>query len=158
MSAFRIPAIAFAAALIAVAPMEASAQGAGRDDPAASSSERPRWRGPGMTGPRGMERGWRHHRQAGQEGYGSMRGQMMHGRMMGMGMMGLSGREMMMILMDTDGDGSVSRQEFLDAHGRIFDYLDRDGDGRLGADEMFRRRAWPGEADDAPTEEPDTEQ
>ena len=44
--------------------------------------------------------------------------------------------EMMMILMDSDGDGAVSLQEFQAAHERIFKAMDADKDGRLTLDEI----------------------
>jgi hypothetical protein len=44
--------------------------------------------------------------------------------------------EMMMILMDSDGDGAVSLQEFQTAHERIFKAMDADKDGKLTLDEI----------------------
>ncbi|ACI94555.1 calcium-binding EF-hand [Afipia carboxidovorans OM5] len=42
----------------------------------------------------------------------------------------------MFILMDSNGDGTVSLQEFQAAHERIFKAMDSDKDGRLTFDEM----------------------
>lgn len=71
---------------------------------------------------------------------------MMGGRgMMGKGMMdrhhpGAMGGGMMMrmmfSLMDADGDGSISLQEFQAAHERIFKGIDQNKDGRLTMEEM----------------------
>jgi hypothetical protein len=43
---------------------------------------------------------------------------------------------MMMILMDTDGDGAVSLQEFQAGQERIFKAMDADKDGRLTLEEI----------------------
>ena len=66
----------------------------------------------------------------------------MMGHMMGRGMMG--GGEMgpsfmmrmMFALMDADGDGTVSLQEFQAAHERIFKAMDRNKDGQVTQEEM----------------------
>ena len=42
---------------------------------------------------------------------------------------------------DTDGDGSLSREEFDRGVGALFAELDRDGDGRLDAEELPRFRS-----------------
>lgn len=89
------------------------------------------------------------------------RGMMGSGGMMGRGMMaqeGMMGRGtmgppvMMRIifsLMDSDGDGTISLQEFQAAHERIFKGMDANKDGRLTPEEMQAfmqgtRRAVPG--------------
>ncbi len=43
---------------------------------------------------------------------------------------------MMMILMDSDGDGAVSLQEFQAGHERMFKAMDVDKDGRLTLEEV----------------------
>ena len=90
------------------------------------------------------------------------RGMMGHGGMMGRGMMGpggMMGRGMMgppvmmriiFSLMDSDGDGTISLQEFQAAHERIFKGMDANKDGRLTPEEMQAfmqgtRRAIPGQ-------------
>ncbi len=54
------------------------------------------------------------------------RGAIGHGMMM----------RMMFSLMDADGDGSISLQEFQSAHERIFKGMDQNKDGRLTMEEM----------------------
>jgi len=65
------------------------------------------------------------------------------GGMMGRGMMGggmMMGPPIMMrmifALMDADGDGTISLQEFQAAHERIFKAMDSNKDGRLTPEEM----------------------
>jgi hypothetical protein len=87
---------------------------------------------------------------SGMMGPGGMRGRdiMGHGGMMGRGMMGqegMMGRGMMappvmlriiFSLMDSDGDGTISFQEFQAAHERLFKGMDANKDGRLTPEEM----------------------
>ncbi len=96
----------------------------------------------GMMGPGGMT------------GHGMMgRGMMAQEGMMGRGTMGPP--VMMRIifsLMDSDGDGTISLQEFQAAHERIFKGMDANKDGRLTPEEMQAfmqgtRRAVPGQWD-----------
>jgi hypothetical protein len=74
--------------------------------------------------------------QGGMMGRGMMGG--MGGRMMGGGMMMGPPIMMRMIfaLMDADGDGTISLQEFQAAHERIFKAMDSNKDGRLTPEEM----------------------
>jgi hypothetical protein len=68
--------------------------------------------------------GWRHH-----EGW--RRGPIGHASM-GHGMM----MRMLFALMDSDGDGTISLQEFQAAHERIFKAMDASKDGRLTLEEI----------------------
>ena len=62
---------------------------------------------------------------------------MMGGHMMGHGgMMGPLAMRIMFILMDTDGDGTVSLQEFQAAHERLFKAMDTDKDGTVSLEEF----------------------
>jgi Ca2+-binding EF-hand superfamily protein len=67
---------------------------------------------------------------------------MMGGHMTGRGMMGggATGHQimfrMMFALMDADGDGTISLQEFQAAHERLFKAMDSNKDGKLTLEEM----------------------
>jgi hypothetical protein len=78
--------------------------------------------GSGMMGPGGMMG------QGGMMGHGAMMGP----RTMGSGMM----MRMLFAVMDADGDGTLSLQEFQTAHERIFKAMDANKDGRLTLEEM----------------------
>jgi len=58
------------------------------------------------------------------------------GMMMGAGMMGHGMMRMMLIVMDTDGDGALSLEEFQAVHERMFAAMDGDDDGKLTFEEM----------------------
>lgn len=64
---------------------------------------------------------------------------MMSGNMMGKGMMGggmMMHPDMMIVMLDTDGDGSLSLAEFQSMHERMFTYMDKNKDGKLEASEL----------------------
>ena len=77
-------------------------------------------------------------------GQGGMVGRGMMGRegMMGCGMMGHGGMmgppamRIIFALMDSDGDGTISLEEFQAAHARIFKAMDVDKDGTLTLEKM----------------------
>jgi Ca2+-binding EF-hand superfamily protein len=73
------------------------------------------------------------HEDADMMGHGDMMGHdMMGGGAMGHGIM----FRMMFALMDADGDGTISLQEFQAAHERIFKAMDSNKDGKLTMEEM----------------------
>jgi EF hand len=86
----------------------------------------------------------------GPEGH-AMMGQ---GGMMGCGMMGRGGGMMgrgvamrfIFALMDSDGDGTVSLQEFQAAHEKIFKAMDTDKDGTLTLEEIQAFMRGPGKS------------
>ena len=43
---------------------------------------------------------------------------------------------MMMIMMDTNGDGALSLEEVQAVHTRMFNYVDADKDGKVTPEEM----------------------
>ena len=52
----------------------------------------------------------------------------------------------LLLLMDTDKNGRVSKQEFMDFMAKVFDQLDTNHDGQLDVKELakFRERPWAG--------------
>ncbi len=76
---------------------------------------------------------FRYHR--GMMGRGLMGGGMI-GRGYGRGIMGPMMMRMIFSLMDADGDGKISLQEFQAAHERIFKAMDTDHDGTVTLEEM----------------------
>jgi hypothetical protein len=67
------------------------------------------------------------------------------GIMMGGGMMSHGMMHMMTVMMDADGDGAVSQEEFQTVHARMFNAMDLDKDGKLTSDEM-QEFMWSGSA------------
>jgi EF hand len=60
-----------------------------------------------------------------------------HGMMGHGGMMGPFAMRMIFALMDRDGDGTISLQEFQAAHESIFKAMDSDKDGTVSQEEML---------------------
>ena len=80
--------------------------------------------------------GWRRNRDGGpgDTGFGMMRrGWMGEPGAMQSGMM----MRMLFALMDSDGDGTISLQEFQATHERIFKAMDANKDGRLTLEEVM---------------------
>ena len=67
---------------------------------------------------------------------GMVGGGMMGGGMMGRGMMSPMAMRIIFSLMDADGDGKLTLQEFQAAHERIFKAMDTDHDGTVSLEEM----------------------
>ncbi len=51
-------------------------------------------------------------------------------------MMRHAGMRLMFDLLDTDGDGSLSKDEVQGAVGRMFSSIDENGDGKIDRDEI----------------------
>jgi EF hand domain-containing protein len=119
----RLIAVTTSAFILLGAAVTASAQSTATQ-PSAQTQSSATQGGPGMMGPRMMQEGG-----------------MMSGGMMGGGMMGqrpIPGTVMRIIfaLMDSDGNGTVSLQEFQAAHERMFKAMDANKDGVLTLQEI----------------------
>jgi EF hand len=84
----------------------------------------------GMMGPGMMGHGMMGSATMGGEGYAH------HGWDQGRGMMGPTMMRIIFSLMDADGDGKLTLQEFQAAHERIFKAMDTDHDGTVSFEEM----------------------
>jgi EF-hand domain pair len=74
----------------------------------------------------------------GMMGHGTMgRGMMRHGMMGHRGMMGPLAIRIIFALIDADGDGTISLQEWQAAHEKIFKAMDPDKDGTVSLEEMM---------------------
>src|SRR5271169_5955857 len=76
---------------------------------------------------------------SGMMGHGMMghEGMMRHCMMGQGGMMGAFPMRIIFALMDSDGDGTISLEEFQAAHQRIFKAMDTDKDGTVTQEEML---------------------
>lgn len=75
-------------------------------------------------------------------------GMMGPGMMMGGGMMGHGMMHMMIVMMDADGNGAVSLDEFQTVQARMFNAMDINKDGELTSDEMRAFMSSGGDSDD----------
>ncbi len=147
------------AAILACGAIAASAQAPGAQTPGTQQSPTTQ---PAPGGPMGQQDQTRLQRRIqnseeedDQDGHYGYPGGMMGGGMMGPGMMrgGMMGRgyhdwhggrniagpmmmRMIFSLMDADGDGKLTLQEFQAAHERIFKAMDADHDGTVTLEEM----------------------
>ncbi|MBZ9905552.1 EF-hand domain-containing protein [Mesorhizobium sp. BR115XR7A] len=87
---------------------------------------------------RDPEADWRHRGPRLQDDEMSDRdaGRMKHGRRAGADMMQGAKMRIMFAIMDTDGDGTLSRAEVQDFIGRIFNAVDEDGDESVDMQEL----------------------
>lgn len=77
-------------------------------------------------------------RACGDMGQGQMGRQGQGPNMMAFGMMGpgMMNPAMMVVMMDANGDGALSLDEFQAMHARMFKHLDANHDGQISADEL----------------------
>jgi hypothetical protein len=127
--------LTISAFILACVPIAASAQ-QGPSSPMVQTQQQPnaqenpsmmgqgRGRGPGMMG------------QGGMSGRGMMEEDMMGRGARHQGMMGPVVMRIIFALMDSDGDGTISLQEFQAAHERVFKAMDANKDGVLTPQEM----------------------
>ena len=125
----RVPILMTVAIILVCGTIQAGAQ----ESPGTPQTQQQQPAEGGMMG-RGMMGG------EGMMGRGMMREGMMSEGMMGRGMMGPMmspfAMRIMFALMDADGDGTVSLQEFQTAHERIFKAMDANKDGVLSLEEI----------------------
>jgi hypothetical protein len=91
---------------------------------------------PGVMAQESMGRGSDMMGPGGMMGRGMGQGSMMERSMRHPGMMGPFVMRIIFALMDSDGDGTISLQEFQAAHEKIFKAMDANKDGRLTLEEM----------------------
>lgn len=81
-----------------------------------------------------------HQGETASQGMGQMMSSgMMSGSMMGGGMM--MSPDMMLVMLDSDGDGALSLAEFQGMHERMFAYMDANDDGKLEPSEFEAHHA-----------------
>jgi EF hand len=88
-------------------------------------------------------RPWERHHMGGGWGYPGMMGGGDYGMMAHHGMMGPGGMHglammipMVMAMMDTNNDGALSLEEVQAVHARMFNFIDRNKDGKVTPDEV----------------------
>ncbi len=123
----RLIAIGTSALMLALAATSANAQGTTTQP--STPPQPPASQGPGSFG-FGPGMMW----QGGPRGGGMM--DFMRGRGFGRRAMAAPMMRIIFALMDTDGDGTVSLQEFQAAHERLFKAMDTNKDGKLTLEEI----------------------
>jgi hypothetical protein len=130
--------ITTAASILVCGTVAATAQDDDSDAPNMQQLEQaqqdPMDEGEADTGSRGMMRQCMRQCMSGDE----IRGQrLMRHSMRPRGMMGPFAMRIIFALMDRDGDGTVSLEEFQAAHERIFKAMDPDKDGTVSMEEIW---------------------